>query len=157
MSTSARFRAMAIRRLGLEGDGGVGNSLKLIKRESNYDPTTSKTVITEEVFDTSGVRINYKHYDLKNTSIQDTDIQFYVSPVCTKTIPDPDWVPEEGQTESDRPNIEESGDTPEITPAHIGVFFFKGYTVVASKPLYFSGLVIRYNVHALLIVALELI
>lgn len=148
MSTSARFRAMAIRRLGLEGDGGVGSSLKLIKRESTYDPMTSKTVITEDVFNTSGVCINYKHYDLKNTSIQDTDIQFYVSPVCTKTIPDPDWVPEEGQTESDRPNIEESMDTPEITPAHIVEFLGKEYTVVNSKPWDFSGLLIGYKVQA---------
>lgn len=147
MNSPERFRNIVMRRLGLLDNGGIGTEIKVTVKTSTYNPRTSKTEVTEEEFLTSGIRMNYKLYDLKNTSIQDTDVQFYISPTSTKSVPDPEWEPDEdlGETEDDRPLITITVDTPQLDPTYTIEILDKKYTVVNCHPWNHSGILIGYK------------
>jgi len=147
-NTYQRMRGMTERRLALIEDGGLGSELVIKRKVSQYNPTTKRTETTETVYTTSGLRNNYRLFDTKNTSIQDTDVNFYVHPVCKIKVPDPDWVPDVdlGETEADRPLIDQEIDTPQLQPTDVITFLATNYTVVNSKPWNHAGVLIGYKV-----------
>lgn len=77
-----RMRAMVIRQLSLQPKGkGVSVTLQH-SVPGEFDPSTggvTPTLVTE--YAGSGVRVNYKEYAYKNTSIEVGDFQIYLSPV----------------------------------------------------------------------------
>ena len=84
MAFHDRMRAMVIRQLALQpkGKGSAVNLEYSIGGE--FDPSTGGvTPIDVIVYNGSGVRVNYKEYAYKNTSIEVGDFQLYLSPVAT--------------------------------------------------------------------------
>lgn len=147
-NTYQRFRAIAIRRLDLIENGGEGAVLTITRKTSAYNPVTKRVETVEVVYTTSGLRNNYKMYDWKNSSIQDTDVNFYIHPISTTMQPDSEWTPSAGETEEDRPLVEVSLDTPEITPTDVIGFLGEEYTVINTRPWNHAGILIGYKVQA---------
>lgn len=149
MNTYDRFRAMAIRRLGLISEGGLGAPLIVSKIRMQYNPRTSENEeIVISSFTTSGLRNNYRRFDIDGTLIKETDVNFYVSPICTTEVPDPDWVPdiEAGETEEDRPSITVEQDTPDISTTDEITFQNVKYKVITVRPWNHAGILIGYKV-----------
>lgn len=82
MGIQDRLRAMVIRNLA-PAPKGSGVVLSLVQEtEGEFDPGTS-TVLPGRI-DTyigSGLRVNYKTFDFKNTAIEYGDFKVYLSPV----------------------------------------------------------------------------
>lgn len=150
MNTYEKFRSIASKRLALISAGGLGSVLSITRKTSQYNPDTKRVETTEIVYVTSGLRNNFKLYDWKNSSIQDTDVNFYIHPVCSTMVPDPDWVPDVdlGETEADRPLIAQEQDTPEVTPTDVIEFLNDKYTIVNTRPWDHAGILIGYKVQA---------
>lgn len=148
MNTYDRFRAMAIRRLSLVSDGGLGAPLLITRKESTYNVNTSKTEFISTVFNTTGLRNNYRRFDIDGTLIKETDVNFYISPICTITTPDPNWIPDVGQTEDDRPSILVEQDTPSILSTDEITFDSVKYKVITVRPWNHAMISIGFKVQA---------
>lgn len=77
-----RLRAMTIRRLGI-GRGGLGAAAILTRKVAGvFNPKTGKVEGgSTETYSGSAVRVNYKNWAYKDTSILKDDFQLYLSPV----------------------------------------------------------------------------
>ena len=82
MGIQANLRAMVIRNLA-PAPKGSGVALQLVKEvEGAYDPETSAVIPGRtEVYEGSGLRVNYKTFDFTNTAIQYGDFKVYLSPI----------------------------------------------------------------------------
>jgi hypothetical protein len=86
-NTYDRLRAMTIRRLGI-GRGGLGAAAILTRKvEGTYNPKTGKVEGgIREVHRGSAVRVEYKNWAYKDTSILKDDFQLYLSPVLQDSV-----------------------------------------------------------------------
>lgn len=150
MNTYQKFREISTRRLALIEDGGLGSVIKITRSITQYNPITKRTETVTTEYVTSGLKINFKVYDWKNSSIQDTDVNFYIHPVSTTLVPDSDWIPDTdvGETEADRPVIEQSVDTPSPLPTDVIEFLGEKFTVIITRPWNHAGILIGYKVQA---------
>lgn len=136
-----RMRAMVIRNL-----NQLGEELEIRRTVSTYDPATSSTVKVTTVYKTLALRNSYRNFDLRDSSIKETDVNFYVSPAALTPLPDPTWVAGEGQTEEDRPLVDTPVDTPELTTVDSLLFLGKLYTTINVRPWNHSGVSIGFKV-----------
>lgn len=150
MNTYEQFRQISTKRLALIEDGGLGSVLKIVRSTTQYNPVTKRVETVTVEYVTSGLKINFKIYDWKNSSIQDTDVNFYIHPVSKTTTPDPDWIPDvdQGETEADRPMIEQTVDTPEALPTDVIEFLNQKFTVIITRPWNHAGILIGHKVQA---------
>ena len=147
MNPYQRFRNMTTRRLALVEDGGYGEELIVVTNvRQSYDTETSSAVITGTEYKGSGLKINFKQYHITNNLVKQDDVNFYISPIAKITVPDEDWIPDEDQTEEDRPDIEVEVDIPPITSADFIIFQNVKYSVVNSKPWNNAGVLMGYKV-----------
>lgn len=147
MNTYDRFRAMAIRRLSLVSEGGLGEVIQITRKiGQQYDPDTSTTVQIFEVYKSTGLRVNFRRFDIDNTLVKENDVNFYISPLATQDIPDPDWIPDVGETEADRPTITVSLDTPAIQTTDVIEFLGVKYAVINVRPWNHAGVSIGFKV-----------
>ena len=148
MNTYDRLRAMVIRNLKLTSEGGLGTEL-VIKRTVTTKVPGSGTVtkVTTE-YKTTALRNQYRNFDINGTTIKETDVNLYVSPICTTELPDPDWVPDVdlGETEADRPLIDTVVDTPELTTQDVLEMLGKKYTTINVRPWNHAGVSIGFKV-----------
>lgn len=79
MGIQDRLRAMVIKNLSLKG---AGTKVTLVKQTKGvFDPGTSTLIPgKEERYSGSGLRLNYKTFDYKNTAIEYGDFKIYLSP-----------------------------------------------------------------------------
>ena len=77
-----RMRAMVVRQLALQPKG-KGAAVKVeYSVGGEFDPSTGGVTPIDIIeYNGSGVRVNYKEYAYKNTSIEVGDFQIYLSPV----------------------------------------------------------------------------
>jgi len=148
MNMYDRMRAMVIRNLSLLEQGGHGSELLISRTVTTHTPGTGTVTKVTTVYKTTALRNNYRNFDLTNSSIKETDVNFYVSPVATTEVPDPDWVPDVGlgETELDRPLIEVQVDTPELTTVDKLDFLGKKYTAINVRPWNHAGVSIGFKV-----------
>lgn len=82
MGIQNRLRAMVIKNLA-PAPKGSGVALSLTQEtEGVYDPETSTFLPGKiETYVGSGLRVNYKTFDFKNTAIEYGDFKIYLSPI----------------------------------------------------------------------------
>ena len=77
-----RAKATATRLLSPRSAGGKGLELTLIRvTQGGYNPATGANTPTEERFDGSGLRQDFKQSDIDGTLIKQGDFQILISPV----------------------------------------------------------------------------
>lgn len=161
MNMYDRMRAMVIRNLSLLEQGGHGSELLISRTVTTHTPGTGTVTKVTTVYKTTALRNNYRNFDLTNSSIKETDVNFYVSPVATTEILDPEWSPlyagderwyagdpeaPVNETEEDRPLIDVGVDTPEPTTVDKLEFLGNKYTVVNVRPWNHAGVSIGFKV-----------
>lgn len=88
-SVHDRHRAMCIRNLSLmpKGKGAAAVLTKVVP--GTFDPSTGEVIgTTETTYDCSGIRVNYKNLEYKNTAVEYGDFQLYLCPVLQDGITD---------------------------------------------------------------------